>query len=82
MGAGTALEQTFPILTRIKRLLFLGAAGWAVTAIEIAWWRKYGTEIREAFQELQRSRVGRNARISGTVERLAAEFQKDVANTI
>lgn len=46
--------------------------GRAVTAVKIAWWRKNEDELRASYQELQRSRVGRRARIEGTVESIDA----------
>ncbi|MEO0439163.1 MAG: replication initiation protein [Pseudomonadota bacterium] len=51
--------------------------GRAVTAVKISWWRKSEDELKAAYQELQRSRVGRRARIAGTVEDVAA-FQASV----
>jgi len=50
--------------------------GRAVTAVEIAWWKKNEDELRSAYQELQRSRVGRRARIDGTVEEITAAFER------
>jgi len=43
-------------------------SGRAVTGIKLFWSRKNADEHKEAYQELQRSRVGRRARINGTVE--------------
>ena len=51
-------------------------SGRAVTAMEMAWWRKTEDELRDAFQELQRHRVGRKARITGTVEQSLAAFER------
>ena len=51
--------------------------GRAVTAIKMQWWRKSEQELKEAFQELQRVRVGRKARISGTVEAIS-DYMKEV----
>ena len=42
--------------------------GRRVTSVRIGWWRKSVEELKEAYSELQRSRVGRKARIHGTVE--------------
>ncbi len=39
-----------------------------VTAIRISWWRKDVYELKEAYAELQRPRVGRKARIANVVE--------------
>ncbi len=44
--------------------------GRAVTGIKLFWYRKSEDELKEAYAELQRSRVGRQARIDGTVEDL------------
>jgi hypothetical protein len=46
--------------------------GRAVTGIKIMWHQKDENELRDAFAELQRSRVGRKARIEGTVESIEA----------
>lgn len=42
--------------------------GRKVTAIQLAWWRKNEDEVRMAFAEVQRHRVGRRARLRGAVE--------------
>jgi len=49
--------------------------GRAVTAIEMSWWKKSQDELRDAFQELRRHRIGRKARISGNVEDIAAALE-------
>jgi hypothetical protein len=46
--------------------------GKKVVQIKVGWWPKGGIAMREAFDELQRSRVGRRARISGNIEQVAA----------
>ena len=45
-------------------------AGRKVTSVQLAWWRKNEDELRAAFSEVRRHRVGRRARLSGTVEAL------------
>jgi len=45
-------------------------AGRKVTGVQLAWWRKNEDELRAAFSEVQRHRVGRRARLSGNVEDL------------
>ena len=45
--------------------------GKKVTGIRLGWWRKSEEELREAYAEAQRPRVGRRARISGRVEHVA-----------
>ena len=45
-------------------------AGRKVVSVQLAWWRKNEDELRAAFAEVQRHRVGRRARLSGTVEAL------------
>ena len=42
--------------------------GKKVVQIRVGWWTKDAAALREAFNELQRSRIGRRARISGAVE--------------
>ncbi len=39
-----------------------------VTAVTLAWWKKQGDEFRAAVQERGRSKMGRMARLRGTVE--------------
>jgi hypothetical protein len=39
-----------------------------ITAVTIAWWRKEGDEYRNTLRELGRPKVGRMARLRGTVE--------------
>lgn len=46
--------------------------GRAVTGVKLFWYRKSEDELKKAYAELQRSRVGRQARIDGTVEDLEA----------
>jgi len=45
--------------------------GRKVSHIKVGWWAKDGSALREAFDEVQRSRVGRRARIAGVVEQVA-----------
>ena len=42
-----------------------------VTAVTLAWWKKQGDEFRSAVQERGRSKMGRMARLRGTVEVVA-----------
>jgi hypothetical protein len=44
--------------------------GRKVTGVRVWWWRKDIDELKEAYAELQRSRVGRKARVSGTAEQV------------
>jgi plasmid replication initiation protein len=46
--------------------------GKRVAEIRIGWWQKDASALRAAWEETQRTRVGRRARISGTVESVAA----------
>ncbi len=45
--------------------------GKKVTGIRVGWWRKNEDELREAWAEAQRPKVGRRARISGRVDHVA-----------
>jgi len=45
--------------------------GKKVTGIRMGWWRKSEDELKEAYAEAQRPRVGRRARITGRVEHVA-----------
>ena len=51
--------------------------GRAVTGVRLHWHKKSEDQLKDAYQELQRSRVGRRARIDGTVENVAA-FEREV----
>jgi hypothetical protein len=42
--------------------------GKKVVQIRVGWWTKDSNALREAFEELQRSRTGRRARATDTVE--------------
>jgi plasmid replication initiation protein len=42
--------------------------GKRVVQIKVGWWTKDNSQLHEAYNELQRSKVGRRARISGTTE--------------
>jgi hypothetical protein len=67
-----------PALAEVNALAPFGVSvlpvkqGKKVVQIRVGWWPKDSTSLREAFNELQRSRIGRCARISGTAEQIAA----------
>lgn len=42
--------------------------GKKVTQIKVSWWKKDNSQLGQAYDEMQRSKVGRRARISGTTE--------------
>lgn len=44
--------------------------GRKVTHVRVYWWRKDIEELKQAYAELQRPRVGRRARISGEIDQL------------
>jgi hypothetical protein len=57
--------------------------GRKVTGVRVWWWRKDIDELKEAYAELQRSRVGRKARASGTAEQvveLPTLFDQEATN--
>ncbi|MBV8521138.1 MAG: replication initiation protein [Acetobacteraceae bacterium] len=41
-----------------------------ITGITLCWWRKEGDEYRATYQERQRSKLGRMARLKGTIEKI------------
>jgi Initiator Replication protein len=63
-----------PALAEVNALAPFGVSvvpvkqGKKVVQIKVGWWTKDNSALREALDELQRSRVGRRARIAGTVE--------------
>jgi Initiator Replication protein, WH1/Initiator Rep protein, WH2 len=42
----------------------------SITAVTVTWWRKEGEAYRDILRELRQPKVGRMARLKGTVERL------------
>ena len=46
--------------------------GKKVAELHVGWWQKDASALRDAWDEMQRSRVGRRARINGTVENIIA----------
>jgi len=50
-------------------------SGRKVARVKVGWWRKEVEELKTAFSELQRPKVGRKARISGTVETILPSFE-------
>lgn len=45
--------------------------GKRVAQIKVGWWQKDSTALQEAWNEMERSKVGRRARLAGTVEYVA-----------
>lgn len=46
--------------------------GKKVVSVKVGWWRKDADQVKEAFAEADRSKVGRRARISGNVDYVSA----------
>ena len=46
--------------------------GKKVVAVKVGWWKKDADQLTEAWAETQRSRVGRKARLAGTVQHVLA----------
>jgi hypothetical protein len=44
-----------------------------ITGVTLGWWRKDGNEYRATYQERQRSKLGRMARLRGEVEKVMTE---------
>jgi hypothetical protein len=55
-------------LTLVRRSKF-----GSIEAVTVTWWRKEGDEFRAVMRERDRSKVGRMARLRGTVETAAAD---------
>jgi hypothetical protein len=47
-----------------------------ITAVTISWWRKQGEEYRRTLRELRRPKVGRLARLKGTVDTIIPEAER------
>ena len=56
--------------------------GKRVASVLVGWRRKDSDALREAFEESQRSRVGRRARINGTVEHLVLPAAPSVSRLV
>ena len=67
-----------PAITEVNALAPFGITivpikqGKKVVRINIGWWQKDADALRAAWNELHATRLGRKARIAGTVERIAA----------
>ena len=67
-----------PAVTEINALASFGVSilpvkkGKKVVEIRIGWWKKDADQLKAAWAELQRTKVGRKARISGAVEYVIA----------
>ena len=48
--------------------------GKRVVQIKVGWWTKDNAQLGQAYDELQRSKIGRRARISGNVEYVPTRF--------
>lgn len=65
-----------PMLMEVNALAPFGVSmlpvkqGKKVVSIKVGWWKKDAESMNEAWRELQRPKVGRKARITGTVEYL------------
>lgn len=70
------LRAIQPALLEVNALSDLGCSiepvftGRKVTGVTLFWWRKNTDEIKTAYRELQAAKVGRRARLKGTVERI------------
>jgi hypothetical protein len=47
-----------------------------ITAVTVAWWRKEGDAYRQTLRELRQPKVGRMARLKGTVEMVAPDDER------
>jgi hypothetical protein len=67
-----------PAITEVNALAPFGITivpvkqGKKVVQINIGWWQKDADALRAAWNELHATRLGRKARIAGTVERISA----------
>jgi hypothetical protein len=53
----------------------------SITAVTVTWWRKQGEAYRDTLRELRRPKVGRMARLKGTVERIIMDAPEIPAPT-
>jgi plasmid replication initiation protein len=47
-----------------------------ITAVTVTWWRKQGDAYRDTLRELRQPKVGRMARLKGTVDRLITSTEE------
>ena len=65
-----------PAVLEVNRLSDYGCrvepvtAGRKVIKVRLSWWRKNTDELKAVYRELQAAKVGRRARLKGTVERI------------
>lgn len=70
------LRAIQPAVIEVNGLSDLGCgiepvlSGRKVTGIKLSWWKKNTDELKAAYRELQAAKVGRRARLSGTVEEI------------
>ena len=68
------LKAIKPAVTEINAMAAFGVKvlpikqGRKVVAVRVGWWRKEVKELKAAFAEVRRPKIGRKARIGGTVE--------------
>ncbi|WP_152048848.1 replication initiation protein, partial [Aureimonas psammosilenae] len=68
-----------PALTEINALAPFNLSalpikqGKKVTGVRVTWWKKSSTELSAAYEEVNRPKAGRKARLSGTVEHMVSE---------
>lgn len=74
-----------PAVTEVNGLSDFGCKvepileGRKVVRVRLSWWRKNTDEVKNAYHELQNSKVGRKARLTNTVEQVAMEPPRLVA---
>lgn len=70
-----------PVLTEVNALAPFSMSvlptkqGKKVTGIRLSWWKKDNDALKDAYDELQRPKVGRKARLSETVEMVSDPIQ-------
>src|SRR5512132_1853327 len=71
-----------PAVLEVNRLSDFGCkiepvlAGRKVVGIKLSWWRKNTDELKTVYRELQAAKVGRRARLKGTVEQVTPPDNK------
>jgi nucleoside diphosphate kinase len=76
------LRAIHPAVLEVRALSDFGCsvepitAGRKVIKIRLSWWRKNSDELKTAYRELQTAKVGRRARLKGTVEQVCPAENK------
>jgi hypothetical protein len=70
---GLPRDIVTPFAGRLPRSVISGRK---VVKVRLSWWKKNIDEIKAAYRELQAAKLGRRARLKGTVERIIPDVRE------